>query len=223
MDAIESVIVYFGDTSEWSANAFREAAWLLRRVGFSRRGYYRNGAWVRASLREGSLKVNLGSRIGVCRFYLFSNPELDEIGAGLKGCNLLAYGCVPGWRTALASSLIAVLPLSDSFGAQLLRNAFQANRLPVGGFVVVEVNGVSKQSGAVLTVQMIYENGLEYWVNGLVPATVARMIAQGKGVETGVHYLASAVDPVVFVAELRESGVDLSENLEIQSPGQSVC
>jgi hypothetical protein len=65
-----------------------------------------------------------------------------------------------------------------------------------------------------LTVQVVYEEGREYWVNGLVPATVARMIAEGKGIETGVHYLSTSVDPTAFMAELRKAGVEQTENFE---------
>jgi saccharopine dehydrogenase-like protein len=217
MDAIESVTMYFGDSSKWSVNAFQEAAWLLRRLGFSRRGYFRRGEWVRANMREAARKINLGSRIGLCNFYLFSNPELDDIAVQLKDCDFLAYGCVPGLRTALASSLIALLPLPQSLAGRLLGDAFRKNRLPVGGFVVVQVAGRSQRSEVTLTVQVVYEEGREYWVNGLVPATVARMIAEGKGIETGVHYLSTSVDPMAFMAELRKAGVDQSETLETNS------
>lgn len=219
MDRIESLTMYFGDTGEWSGNALKEAAWLIRKLGFSRRGYFRNGEWTRASMFHASRKINLGSRIGLRRFYLFSNPELDEIGAGFSDCSLSAYACLPGLRTALASSLITLLPLSQDVGARLLRNAFRKDRLPVGGFVVVQARGHSKEHPVVLTVQVIYDTDRDYWINGLVPATVARMIRQNKGVETGLHYLASAVDPVAFMAELRGSGVEQSESLE---PGESL-
>jgi hypothetical protein len=42
----------------------------------------------------------------------------------------------------------------------------------------------------------------------VVPALVARQIAEGKGVQAGVHFLADAVDPVKFMAELRKIGVE---------------
>ena len=63
----------------WSGNAFRDAAWLLRRVGLASVGT----TAMASGLREGALKANLGSRIGTCRFYLFSNPELDGVGTRL--------------------------------------------------------------------------------------------------------------------------------------------
>jgi len=214
METIESSTVYFGDSSEWSDNALREAAWLIRRLGQSRRGYFHNGEWVRAGLFNASREIDLGSRIGRCRFYLFSNPEFSEIGARLNDCTLSAYGCIPGWQTAVASTLISMLPVSEAIGARLLRNAFRKNRLPVGGFIVVKVDGRSQGHRLALKVQLVYEEGCEYWINGLVPATVARMISENKDVETGVHFLANAVDPAAFIAELRKSGVEQSEELE---------
>lgn len=211
MDAVDSLTVYFGDTDEWSGNAFEEAAWLLRQLGFSRRGYFRKGEWVGVNMFNASRKVDLGGRIGLCRYYMFSNPELSEIGARLDDCTLFAYGCVPGSRTALASALIAILPLPEWFGARLLRDAFRRNRLAIGGFVVVEAVGSCQGRRLSLTVRLVYERDRNYWINGLVPATVARMIAEGKGVAAGVHFLADAVDPIAFMAEIRRSGVEPTE------------
>jgi hypothetical protein len=51
-------------------------------------------------------------------------------------------------------------------------------------------------------------------VNGLVIATVARLIAEGRGVRPGVHFLADAVDPIAFMAELRKGGVGPGESVE---------
>lgn len=213
MDSIESVTTYFGDTGEWSGNAMQEAAWLIRRLGFSRRGYFHNGKWVRAGISGASRQIDLGGRIGRRRFFLFSNPEFDELGARLNDCTLSAYGCLPGWRTALASSLIALLPLSQTVGGRLLASAFRRDRLPLGGFVVVHARGRSAQGVQTLSVQTIYDEHRDYWINGIVPATVARMIWQNKGIEAGLHFLASAVDPFVFLSELRRGGIDFTEGI----------
>jgi hypothetical protein len=51
-------------------------------------------------------------------------------------------------------------------------------------------------------------------MNGLVPAIVGRMISEGKCVRPGVHFLAEAVDPVAFMAELKRAGVEQTENLK---------
>ena len=65
-----------------------------------------------------------------------------------------------------------------------------------------------------LTVQLVYRDRRDYWIHGLVLAPVASAIAEGKGVRAGVHFLADAVDPMAFMAELRRGGVELTENLE---------
>jgi hypothetical protein len=54
----------------------------------------------------------------------------------------------------------------------------------------------------------------DYWIHGLALAKVARMVSEGKAVQAGLHFLADAVDPVAFMTELREAGVDQIENLE---------
>ncbi len=215
MDSVECSTVYFGDTSAWSENAMREAAWLIRRLGASRRGYYRNGKWVRAGLFNAARQVDLGGPLGRRQCYLFSNPEFSEVGDRLTDCTLSSYGCLPGWRTAAASTLISLLPISDKLGGRLLRHAFRKNPLPVGGFIIVHLEGRSHGRKQALRIQFAYQDGREYWVNGLVPAAVARMICEGR-VQAGVNFLASAVDPVAFVTELRNAGLDLSENFEPQ-------
>ena len=214
MDTIESLTVYFGDTGEWSGNAFQEAAWLIRQFGFRMRGYFRKGEWVRANIFSASREVDVGGRIGLRHFYMFSTPELKEIGARLKDCDFFTYGCLPGLRTAIATTLIASLPLPQDFGARLLRNAFRKNRLPVGGFVMVQVRGLSQGRRVKLTARIVYEEHRDYWINGLVPTIVARMISESKGVETGLHYMASAVNPAAFMAELRKAGVEQTEIFE---------
>jgi saccharopine dehydrogenase (NAD+, L-lysine forming) len=212
MDQIESVTLYFGDTGEWSTNAFQEMAFVMHRLGFSKRGYFRKGQWMRASLREASRKIDLDPRIGLWNFYMFSIPEMGELAASLSDCDFTAYACLPGTRTALVSSLVAMLPLSENLGGRLLRNSFRKNRLPVGGFIVVHVAGQSRGSPARFKVQLIYEEGREYWVNGLIPATVARLISERKEIKTGINYVANAVNPITLISELRKSGVDFTES-----------
>ncbi len=211
MDAVESLTVCFGDAGQWSANAFREMAWLIHHLGSSRRGYFQKGEWIRANMFNASRQIDLGSRIGLRRFYMFATPELDEIGARLADCALFSYVSVPGVRTAMATTLITLFPLPQDLGARLLRNAFRKDRLPVGGFVVVQAVGHSQGRRRAMTAQIVYEEHSEYWMNGLVLATAARMISESKGVEPGVHFLANAVDPVAFMAELRKSGVEHTE------------
>jgi hypothetical protein len=65
-----------------------------------------------------------------------------------------------------------------------------------------------------LTAEIIYDKHRDYWINGLVVATVARLIAEGKGVQPGVHFLSDAVDPIAFMAELHKGGVEQGESVE---------
>jgi hypothetical protein len=46
--------------------------------------------------------------------------------------------------------------------------------------------------------------GTAYWITGLVAATAARMISEGKAVRRGVNFLVSAVDPSDFMRELQK-------------------
>lgn len=96
----------------------------------------------------------------------------------------------------------------------MLRNAFRRNRMAAGGFVVARLVGHAQGKRVVLTVQMVFEQDRDYWTNGLVAATAARLVSAGKGVRTGVNFLADAVDPAAFMAELRKAGVNVTETWE---------
>ena len=214
MNSLESVEVYYGDTSDWSANGFREVAWLIRHSGSRWRGYFRHGEWVPVSLFKASREVDLGTDIGVRRFFMSATPELSEIGVRLNDCTFAAYGCVPGPRIALAGALIGVLPLSDDFGARLLRKGFRKDQLPMGGFVVCRVFGHSQERQSTFTTQTVYEEARAYWITGLVTATAARMISEGKAVRRGVNFLVGAVDPREFMTELKKAGLIQTERFE---------
>jgi hypothetical protein len=107
---------------------------------------------------------------------------------------------------------IAVLPLPERIGVRLMRDIFRGNRLPVDGFAAAQVVGRSHGRRSALAAQIVYKDRRDYWINGLVPSLVARMISEGKSVQHGLHYLADAVDPTTFMAELKKEGVEQMEN-----------
>jgi hypothetical protein len=215
MDAIESVSVYFSDSGEWSDNAFRDGAWFIHRVGLPRPMYFQRGKQTRVKMSAASRIVDLGEPIGRGRFSLVSLPELDEIGKQLTDCDFFSYSYLSGWRTAAAVMLIALVPLPERTGIRLFRKMFRRNRFPVDGFALAKVIGKAQRREAVFTARVVYRDRRDYWMNGIVPATVARWISQQQGVKAGLHYLADAVDPVPFIMELKQAGVEQSEEFQI--------
>jgi len=211
MDAIDSLTIYYGDSGEWSASAFDDMAYYLRRTGLRRASYFRKGERVPAGLRHAFTTVDLDERIGRRRFSMFSLPELDDLGRRLNDCDFFTYSYLPSVRTALAAVLVALLPLPRGLAVRLLLRSFPKDHLPVGGFVVVQALGSSQGRKSTFTAQVVYDKHREYWINGVVAATVARLISEGQGVRRGVNFLADAVDPVAFMAELRKAGVDQIE------------
>ena len=211
-DAIDSVTVYFGDSGEWSANALRDAVFYLRQRGIRRPTHFHKGERVPAKMSEGLTKVTLGERLGQLHFSMLSTDEQNEMGRRLSDCDVFTYAYLPGLHTAMAGSLIALLPLPEVLTVRLLGNAWRGNRLPVGGFVVARVLGRAQGRSVEVTAQIVFEKGQDYWINGLVMASVARMVAEGKGVRTGVHFLSDAVAPAAFMEELRKAGVERTEN-----------
>ncbi len=217
MDSIESVSAFSSDSGDWSDSALRDGVSFLRHAELTKPGYFRNGEWVRAKRSEASRKLDLGDPIGRRRFSLFSMPELAEIGCRLTDCDFLSYSYLSGFWNAIAAIMIAMLPLSEDSGVRLLRGMFRRNRLPVAGFVVVHVVGRAAGRPAKLKARITFDTGREYWMNDAVVATVARMVCQANGIQPGVHYLSSAVDPVACMTELRRAGVHQTEILELQA------
>ena len=84
----------------------------------------------------------------------------------------------------------------------------------MGGFVVAQVLGRSQGTRLALTVQTVYKERRDYWINGLMLATAAHIVSEGKGVRAGVHFPPDAVDAVALMAELRGAGVEQIEKFE---------
>ena len=214
MDTIQSLSVYFGDSGEWSASALRDAAWFLHHTGLRRAGYFHKGKWTHATPSEAFRRIDLGNPVGSGRFVLYSTPELAEIGRRLKDCDFFIYPYLSGFRNAMATTLMALVPLPESLGVRLFRGVFRRNRLTVDGFVAAQILGRSQGRRQALTVQVVYKERRDYWIHGLVLAAVARRVSERKGVREGVHFLAHAVDPMAFLGELRAAGVELIEEFK---------
>jgi hypothetical protein len=192
----------------------RDGVWFIRQAGLRSAGHFHKGEWTRTKVSEASGRADLGDPVGAGRFALFSTPELEEVGRRLKDHDFYIHTYVSGIRTILASMLMATVPLPDGWSVRMLRNVFRRNRLPVDGFVVAQVLGRAQGRKQELTAQIVYRERRDYWIHGVVLATVAKAVAAGKGVQAGVSFLADAVDPIAFMAELREAGVELSEKFD---------
>lgn len=214
VDTVESLTVYQADSGEWSSNALRDAAWYIRKAGLQTPGYCHKGEWTRTKMSEASRRVDLGIPVGSGRFTLHSTPEQTALGRRLNHCDVFTYAYVSGFRTIVAVTLMALVPLPEEVGIRLVRNMFRRNRLAVDGFVTAQIVGRSQGHKFALTVQAVYRDRRDYWIHGLALATVARMVSEGKGVQAGVHFLADAVDPVAFMVEVQNAGLELTEKLE---------
>jgi hypothetical protein len=213
METIESLTVYFADCGEWSDNALRDGVWYIHERGLRNPGYFHKGQWKRAKTSTAFRKVNLGDGIAAGRFCLVSMSEIEELAHRFQECNFSAYTYLSGTRTALAATLMALVPLPTGLGVRLLRSVFRRNRLPVGGFVVARVLGKAQGLQQVLTAEVTFEPQQDYWIHGTALATAARLAASGSA-RAGAHFLADAVDPLAFVGELRKAGINFSERFE---------
>jgi saccharopine dehydrogenase (NAD+, L-lysine-forming) len=213
MDSIESVTVYFGDAGEWSENALRDGVRYIRQKGLRPAGYFHHSEWTRSTTAEAFRTVDLGEPIGSLRFAQFFTDEMSAAGRRLADCDVRSYSYLSGFWTIVASALIALLPLPERIGVALLRSVFRSNHLPVDGFVTAQVVGHSRGTPHTLSARIVFNNRSDYWIHGAVLATVARLVAEGRGVQAGVHFLADAVEPVAFMEELRSVGVEQTEGI----------
>lgn len=220
MDKIESVSVYFGDSSVWSSNALRDGVWYTRHTGHRRLGYFHRGKWVAAPMSKSYRRIDLGGRLGAGRFCLCSTPELDEVGCRLSECDFLGYAYLAGLRVIMAGALLRLFPLPQNLSVRLMRTILQSARLAVGGFVAAHVLGGFRGQIRVLRAEVVYEEGRQYWANGLIPAVAARMVSENKSVMRGVHFLAEAVEPLAFIGELQKCGLEQTESFS-SSPAQT--
>ena len=211
IDAIHSFTIYSGDSGEWSNSAMRDIVWYLRKFGRRRPKYIHNGEWVRAKLAEVLIEKDIGSSIGRRLFSISCLPEMAELMGRFKDYDGRAYTYLPSRRTAVMGSLIALLPFPGDFAMHSMRQALLAESLPIGGFSVVEIQGRSNARDVSHRYEAKFEMGRGYWMNAIVAATVARLISEGGGVNSGVHFLMDAVDPVRFMEKLREAGVSQTE------------
>ena len=210
MDAVRSVTIFFGDSGDWSQTAMRDGVWHLRKEGVHRPRYVRNGELIPTSQREGMIKKDVGPPIGLRRYSMFISPELAGLSESLEDCEVRGYVMVASGKTVLAGMAAIFLPLSMSPAARLLGWGMRADSLPVGGFIVVEVEGEKEGRAVSDVVRMSYEQHRDYWMNALVVSTVARLITAGDRIKRGVNFLFGAVDPAFFVSELSRNGLKIS-------------
>jgi hypothetical protein len=140
---------------------------------------------------------------------------MSEVGRRLNDYDVFSYAYVSGVRTVIETILMAMVPLPDGLSVRVFRNVFRRNRLPVDGFVSVQILGRSQGRRLALTFQVVYKERRDYWIHGVVLATAARMVTERKGVQAGVHFLADAVDPIAFMEALRKAGVEQTETFEL--------
>jgi saccharopine dehydrogenase (NAD+, L-lysine-forming) len=224
MDVVDSVSVYSGDSGEWSDSAMRDVVWYLRRFGRKRPKYIRRGGLVRAKLAEVLIEKDLESPIGRRLFAMSCLPETESLFERFKDHDGRAYTYMPSRRTAIVASLTALLPLPGDFAVRRMRQALLAPALPIGGFSVVEVRGRSNTREVSHLYQVVFEAGRGYWINALVAATVARLISAGEAVSSGVHLLIDAVDPVIFMKQLRNAGLSQTQwTSDCPEPGHGMA
>ncbi len=214
MDSVDSVSVYFADSGEWSRNALLDGVWFLRRRGIHGPTYFSRGQKVRAKSAQAMTTVDLGASVASGRFGLYWMPEMEQVGRRLADCDVLSYSYVSGIRNVAASMMLASIPLPEAVSVRMTQRIFERNRFAAGGFAVVKVRGTSRGSPSLATTSVTFDHGRDYWLHGTTLATVARLVADGRDVQPGVHFLAEAFDSSALVAALGEAGIWITERIE---------
>ena len=217
MDEVHCMTIHFGDDGEWSYNAVRDAVWYLRKFGRRRPQYMQRGQWVRAKFSEVLNETNLETPMGRCLFAMSCLPEMEElIDSELRGCDTRACIYLPSSRTAAVGSLLALVPIPTGLAVPVLRQALRAPSLAIGGFSIVAVHGSRGGREVWHRHQVTFDKQREYWMSAVVAATVARLLAEGRAIKPGVHFLVDAVDPIAFMEELRNAGVTNTQSFSAE-------
>jgi hypothetical protein len=199
--SIDSVRVYFGDSGEWSENALQDAVAFIRENGLTSALWFRKGQAMRPKASEAFRSCEMG------RCALYTGPEIAELANQLKDADVFVYNSFASNRSMLDAALIYLVPLPHSARINLMRGIFRRNKFPASGFAIAEVISVKH----VLRSRIVYQDRRDYWIHGTVLANVARMVSENRTVNSGVHYLADAVDPQVLMNDLCQAGIDLKE------------
>jgi len=215
---IDSVELVYGDRSSWSRTGFTDimaTAW-----GPNALGAYDRGRWglpPRLGVRRVRLPPPFGSQI-VFAAYL---AELRTLGAAERGAKVACYlAPMLGAGKAAAYARASILfPFAPAKAAELLEKAYAAasEREEPGGILAVKVIGAGPDGRHEVRAAVIENRN--YWITGLTCAIAAQMVAGGRVESNGLRYLAEAVDPTAFIAELRGAGIDVRVSDRRLDPG----
>lgn len=211
LDSIQSLNVYCGDRSSWSANASHDILYhFIRGV---QPGLYENGHWSKKS----ALYAIWGSK-----YYehpenfgrLFVNPgytaELEGLSREAKIPRMGSYiGCA-GILGNLILFGIRHLNVSDENAvATLMRIIKKENDRHGPGGVVSSVL-MGRKNGKKVRIKASVFNSDTIRVTGLCTAMATRMLLENKINSTGLKFLCDAVEPAVFFKGLQEQGIRIN-------------
>ncbi len=213
LDEVERIDLYFGDRNEWSTTGVRDLVWHAINYSFEAVGFYRRGQWVKASIFKGMAMAELPAPLGKQRAFLHFNDELRRFAQDQRECDVVSHLAFMSLPTIATMTFVRLfLKKREDLAVQVITKAFRRDyqRQGKGGFLLVRAQGREGEKRRSLTAQL-FENR-HYWITGVVPATVARMIVAGKMKKPGCHFLGDAVDPLEFMEELRKVGVRFTSN-----------
>jgi hypothetical protein len=138
--------------------------------------------------------------------YLYLAREIEAFARG-RGAGFTGYVTNFSPRTLATFGLVALGRfLPDRAAAAWLRAAFRHDYATRSkhGCVIVRVE--DRATGSRKRLTLTFSTVRNRWLTGLVPALVATMLAEGRQVERGAHFLGEAVDSGDLLNRLAESG-----------------
>jgi saccharopine dehydrogenase (NAD+, L-lysine-forming) len=209
-DVIESVEVFAADRNPWSTIGFLDIAWWI--INSNEPGFFERGAWRQTGQYTSGRVFHFPAPLGRHVAVPYYKAELERF-AAIRG-----YPRVAGYFGGLSLRTLAVMARVRARmrrrieeAAVELEHAFRRDceRMGRGSAVVAVVKGkVGRRRRRLTGVLTQNRPDRHYWITGLVPATAARMLVEGRPIARGHHPICDAVDAPEFMAEMSRRGVE---------------
>jgi saccharopine dehydrogenase (NAD+, L-lysine forming) len=208
LDSIQSLNVYCGDRSGWSANASHDI--MHHFVRGVQPGIYKNGKWSGKSALyaiRGSKYYKFPGNFGS----VFVNPgytiELEDLAREKKLPRMGSYIGSAGILGNMKLFYVRHSTISDEKAVPILMKTIKKeNEIHgPGGAVSCVLKGKKNGKKVKLTASIFDTNTIR--ITGICTALATRMIIEKKIKKKGLQFLCDAVEPSVFFKRLEEYGI----------------
>jgi saccharopine dehydrogenase (NAD+, L-lysine forming) len=208
LDSVEGLRLYSGDTSPWTTTGMLDSIWWV--VHSNRPGVFEDGRWVPGNPFTGVRWPRLPAPEGRGLALPYFKAELERFAARRRHRYVRAYQILVPIRTAMFLFRVRSSRDPDIHNAaERLQRALETKAARSGQGGVIVAQAIGRKDGRRARVVGRIAERRHYWATGLVAATAAHMIAEGRISERGSISLSDIGEPGRFMAELASAGMEI--------------